>query len=394
MPIISSVELVTYRKTYTPESHGVGQFQSQPIHQHPGKAPAELVRESGQSVDSRTTKGIFVEVIADDGTTGRYGPIDATQAVLIRDRIAARIIGEDPVAVEKIHDLMLRLDRHGRSGYFMTALSAIDCAVWDLKGKILDQPVYRLLGGPIRERVPAYASMLGFSVEPDQAAETAKEYQDAGFLAQKWFFPWGPAAGKDGLQGNLALAAALRDAVGPHYPLMFDAFMGWDLPFARSMLRALEPYDPFWMEEAVHPEHVETFERLKADCAVPLATGEHVYGRWQTLELLKSGAIDFLQNDPDWTGGLTEQLHIASLASAYDVPLIAHGHSLLPALHLAAARPAATIPYVEFLIAHQRNKQVLQDTLYLPVNGHLALPDRPGLGLEIDPAIASTRAMY
>lgn len=391
---IAAVEVVSYETSKEVEKLGVGQFQAQPIHGHPGRTPKGLVEGARKGGGSGPRRAIFVELRSESGETGRYGPIGESQAGLIRDRLAEAVTGEDGLAVEKIHDLMLRLDRHGRSGNFMTAISAVDCAAWDLKGKLLGQPVYRLLGGPIRERVPVYASMLGFSVQPEEAGQAAAEYREKGYRAQKWFFPWGPASGQEGLEGNLAMAAAVREAVGPHYPIMFDAFMGWDLPFARQMLRELEAVKPYWVEEVLPPEQVEGFRRLKADCRVPLATGEHVYGRWQSLELLQSRAIDFLQNDPDWTGGLTELSHVVSLASAYTVPLIAHGHSLLPALHLAAARPASAIPYVEFLVALQGEKQAFQDAVYWPEDGCLALPERAGLGLELDAEVGETRNVW
>jgi L-alanine-DL-glutamate epimerase-like enolase superfamily enzyme len=191
------------------------------------------------------------------------------------------------------------------------------------------------------------------------------------------------------------MARAVRAAVGPDYPLMFDAFMGWDLPFALRMLEGLEELRPAWMEEPLPPEHLEGFRRLKAaHPSVPLATGEHVFGRHQTLWLLQSGAIDVLQNDPDWTGGLSEQLHICSLGSAYDIPVVAHGHSLLPALHIAAARSPAIVPYVEFLLAYQPDKQFFQAERFWPESGHLALPQSPGLGLELDPDRIESRQPF
>jgi L-rhamnonate dehydratase len=119
---------------------------------------------------------------------------------------------------------------------------------------------------------------------------------------------------------------------------------------------------------------------------VPIATGEHVYTRWQTNELLVAGAVDVLQNDPDWTGGITEQVKICALASAFEIPVIAHGHSLLPALHVAAAQSPSTVPYVEFLLRYQEVKQFFQTEIYRPENGHVQLPQLPGLGIVLDEA--------
>ncbi len=327
---------------------------------------------------------IYVEVQSRDGLSGIFGPIDRHQAFIIANDLRPFLLGRDALATELLYDLMLRLNRHGRSGLFMTAVSAIDCALWDLKGKAWGQPIYRLLGGPTRSEIPAYASMLGFSVEPEEAAQSAQEFAAKGFKAQKWFFRHGPSDGMAGLVKNIEMAQAVREAVGPFYMLMFDAFMSWTVPYATQMLQALEPLNPTWMEEPIPPERVSEFVKLRSVSRVPLATGEHVYTRWQSKELLVNGAIDFLQNDPDWTGGITELVKIAALASAFEVPLVAHGHSLLSALHVAASQSPAVVPMVEYLIKHQPNKQHFHQIRYAPENGSISLPQTHGLGIVLD----------
>lgn len=331
----------------------------------------------------RPIRGIYVEILTDDDTTGLYGPIEEEQAVVIRSALRPFLLGRDPLASELLHDQMLRMHRHGRSGLFVMAISAIDCALWDLKGKAWGLPVYRLLGGPTRSSVPAYASMLGFAVEPEQAAATALEYRAAGYSAQKWFFAYGPRDGEAGKAANLALAQALREALGQHYPLMFDAFMGWDLAYAREMVSLLTPLRPRWLEEPIPPERVGSLRQIRA-AGIPIASGEHVYTRWQFKELLVGEAVDVVQADPDWTGGISELVKIAALASAFDVPLVAHGHSLLPALHVAAAVSPATVPMVEYLIRFQEHKQFFHDPVLRPEHGMVPLPEAPGLGIVLD----------
>jgi L-alanine-DL-glutamate epimerase-like enolase superfamily enzyme len=332
----------------------------------------------------REMRAIYVEILTDEGPSGLFGPIQPPQAFVIDQLLRPVLIGRDPLATEALLDQMLRLNRHGRSGIFMTGVSPIDCALWDLKGKAWDKPIYRLLGGPTRAAVPAYASMLGYSVEPDLAAEVACQYVAKGYSAQKWFFRYGPAHGAEGLGKNLAMAQAVRDAVGPHYPLMFDAFMSWTVPYATQMVQALAALNPTWMEEPIPPERVSEFRKLRVASSVPIATGEHVYTRWQTKELLVQQAVDVLQNDPDWTGGITELCKICALASAFEVPLVPHGHSLLAALHVAGAQSPTTVPYVEFLVNGQPNKQFFHKPTYEPVDGSVPLPDLPGLGLVLD----------
>ncbi len=341
-----------------------------------------------------TTTAIYLEITTDEGASGVFGPLgeSAGQIPVIRRDLAPLLRGRDPLATELLHDLMLRLDRHGRSGHFMTAVSAVDCALWDLKGRVWGKPVYQILGGPTRPSVPAYASMLGYSLEPGRAASTARALAEQGFAAQKWFFRHGPASGEKGLRANIAMAEAVRGAVGPDYTLMFDAFMSWDLPYAVRMARALEPLSPYWLEEPLPPEHVGAFRELRAAARVPIATGEHIYGRWQTKELLESRAVDVLQNDPHWTGGISELVKVCALASSFDVPVVAHGHGLLAALHVAASQSAATVPFVEYLLGHQEFIQRFQTPSYRPDRGSIALPAGPGLGFALDEAkIESSR---
>lgn len=358
------------------------QLQCMPLHLYPDvEHPDPPNKPTPGSI-----RAMYVEVHCDEGLSGIFGPIDRHQAFVILSDLREFLIGRDALATEYLFDLMIRLNRHGRSGLFMTGVSAIDCALWDLKGKAWQQPIYRLLGGPTRPSVPAYASMLGFSIVPEEAARLAQEYQKMGYQAQKWFFRYGPAAGAEGMAKNIAMATSVREAVGPDYMLMFDAFMSWNVPYATKMLRALEAVNPTWMEEPIPPERVSEFVKLKNSTPVPIATGEHVYTRWQSKELLVKGALDYLQNDPDWTGGITELVKICSLGSAFEVPVIAHGHSLLSALHVAGSQSPAAVPMVEYLINHQPNKQFFHRRQYAPENGSIKLPEAPGLGIDLDDA--------
>lgn len=325
----------------------------------------------------------YVAIDTDDDASGLYGPIDGRQAFLIATELRPLLIGSDPLATQALHDRMLRVHRHGRAGLFVNAVSAVDNALWDLRGKAAGVPVHRLLGGPTRDRVPVYASMLGFSVDPDRAAARAGEHKSLGFGAQKWFFAFGPGAGPEGLQRNLAMARAVREAVGAGYPLMFDAFMGWDATYAADMLRGLEPVEPHWVEEPVPPERLDVFRRLAAGTRIRLATGEHAHTRWQVKQLLDAG-VGVIQADPDWSGGITEQLHICSLCSAYDVPVVAHGHAIPVPLHLAAAQSPQVVPMIEYLVLIQERNQFFHRRILRPVDGALELTSEPGLGIELD----------
>jgi L-rhamnonate dehydratase len=378
---ITDVVLWQLTGSYEDPGFPEGNRQSQSIDIYPEFAARtwSAIPEGPQKITE-----VYLEIQTDAEISGVFGPIEGYQADIVRRFLAPYLLGRDPLATELRYDQMLRLNRHGRSGVFMTGLSVVDCALWDLKGKAWDKPIYRLLGGPTRPKVDAYASMLGYAIDPEAAAQVAQDFKAQGFKAQKWFFRYGPGDGMAGKEKNLALVRALREAVGPFYPLMFDAFMGWDLRYASEMVRAFEPYNLTWLEEPLHPERVGAFQALKAASTVPLATGEHVYTRWQVKELLAAGAVDVVQTDPDWTGGITELVKICALCSAFEVPVIAHGHSLLAALHIAGAQSPSTVPYVEYLFRHQARKQVFHKPIYQPEAGTLALPTLPGLGLVLD----------
>ena len=379
---ISAVDLFEVRGHAELPAFPPGDRQSQMLDIYPEFNALDWTQ--GRHAGIQELRASYVEVKTDEGISGLFGPIDEQQVFIISTYLRPLILGQDALATEKLHDQMLRMNRHGRSGMFVTGVSAVDCALWDLKGKAWSQPLYRLLGGPTRTEVPAYASMLGFPVKPDQAAIIAAGYQQMGYQAQKWFFRFGPGDGEKGLVQNLELVAALRNTLGDGYALMMDAFMGWDLPYAEMLVRRLEPFHLTWLEEPLPPERVSSFVQLRQAASVPLATGEHVYTRWQVRELLLSSAVSFIQADPDWTGGVSELIKIADLCSAFDIPLVAHGHSLLAALHLAGARSSHDIPWVEYLIQHQPGKQYFHTDLYQPVDGLIRLPDRPGLGISLD----------
>ena len=362
-----------------------------PLDLYPEFGKVEFFGSTHQPGDMVEHRDVYLEVRTDEGVTGVFGPVDGPHAMILRREMRGFVVGRDPMAIEKIWDLLLRRNRHSRSGYYMMAMSALDCALWDLKGKALGVPVYRLLGGPVQEEVPAYASMLGFSLQSGALAARAREYRDMGYQAQKWFFRWGPGAGGEGAARNVEMVRALREAVGEQTALMFDAFNSWDLPYAVDVGRRIAPFRPAWIEEPVPIERINALRTIRESTGVPVATGEHVYTRWQVKDLLDARAVDVIQADPDWCGGISELVKIAALCSAHDIPVCPHGHSLHAALHVAAACPHPVLPQVEFLILHQRSKQRFMKGYLEPASGRIRPPDAPGLGIELDPAKVSSR---
>ena len=326
----------------------------------------------------------FVDIDTDEGVSGRGGPLPREQAFIIQTQLAPLLLGHDPLASERLWDRMYRAQVHGRKGTEMMALSAVDCALWDLKGKWFDAPVCQLLGGPTRTEVPAYASALGYSLDPELVQERAKQFVAQGYQATKWFFRDGPTDGKAGMERNLRLVRTLRESVGPDVDIMLDCWMSWDVPYTVQMARRMEEYTPRWIEEPVLPDKIEQYAQIRRQVNVPISGGEHEYTRWGLKQLMDAGACDVYQPDIYWCGGISETQKILALASAYDVPVIPHGHSTPASIHVIAAWPEPTTPLLEYLIKWNEVHQFFLMQPVKPVNGMVSVPGGAGIGMELD----------
>jgi L-alanine-DL-glutamate epimerase-like enolase superfamily enzyme len=339
-----------------------------------------------QSADGFRISAVFVEIETSSGVCGRAGPIPEAVGYIIAHSLRRVLIGQDAIAGEKLWDQMHRIMVHGRQGDAMLAISAIDCALWDLRGKWLGQPVYRLLGGPTRAAVPAYASMLGFAVlDPALVRVRAQEYQALGYTAQKWFFRHGPMSGREGLLKNVELVRTLREAVGDDYDLMFDCWQAMDVNYVVDLADRIREYRPRWLEECVMPDRIDSYRRIKQKTDIPLAGAEHEYTRWGFKRFIEAGALDVLQPDIYWCGGLSETLKIAALATVHDLVTIPHGHSSQATIHFSVTQSPIHTPYQEYLVKWNMIHQHFLRTPVVPVDGLIHAPDEPGLGMELDP---------
>lgn len=382
---ISAVEIVRLEGK-APYTSGVnGQYQVNPTHIYEELRPKPY-RDGQPKPSTRNVTALYLRVKADD-LEGLYGPVDKEAAIVVDQQLKPFLLGKDPLAGETLWDQMHRSNRHSRRGHYMMAISAVDNALWDLRGRYFSAPVYRLLGGPTRPSADVYASCLGFSVEPEPMRARARSFKDAGFRYQKWFMAYGPGDGAEGLKKNVEMLRHLREAVGEEVDLMFDAFMGWDLNYAIAWAKQVEQYRPRWIEEAFHMEKIESFAALRRATSIPVASGEHFYGRWEVHDYLRADAIAVVQADPEWCGGVSELVKICTVASLHDVQVIPHGHGVHAALHVVASQSPMTCPLVEYLwnkmdgYYHHFEKNPPKATA-----GKLSLPERPGFGIEIDPA--------
>ena len=233
---------------------------------------------------------LLVEIFTDAGLVGlgnaALAPHVTKQVVDLY--LKPVLLGQDPWDIELLWQHMYRSTMaFGRKGIGMTAISAVDIALWDLLGKAAKQPVYRLLGGRTKQRIPVYASRL-YAMPLEELASEAKRYKDEGYRAMKFRFGWGPVDGAAGMQRNVELIRTVREAVGYDVDVMADAYMGWTLDYARRMLPLLEPYNLRWLEEPVIPDDTAGYAQLKAYGRVPIAGGEHEYTLFGFRDLLDS----------------------------------------------------------------------------------------------------------
>ena len=335
---------------------------------------------------SRTSWGInalgsvVVEVEADDGSCGVGVSIGGEPAAYIIEKHLSRFVeGQDPRDVELIWDQMFRSTlNYGRKGLPIQAISAVDLSLWDLLGKLRNEPVYSLLGGKTKDRLPVYST----TARPD----LAKEF---GFVGAKIPCPYGPDAGTEGFDKNIKFFREWREKVGPEFPLMLDCYMALNVPYTIKLSQELAPLGLKWIEEYLPPDNYNGYKEVRKSLRgskVLLTTGEHEYTRYGFQQLLSSNCVDIIQPDITWVGGITEARRVVAMASAYDVMVIPHGSSVY-SYHLQYA--FKNCPLAEFInLSPKANKITpyfggLFPDEPLPANGFIDLPERSGFGITL-----------
>jgi D-galactarolactone cycloisomerase len=343
--------------------------------------------------DTRTA--MVVEIETDAGLTGwgeSYGPAAMTAAVV--KSMAPWLIGADPLRTELLwREIYARLRDHGQKGVVIQGLSGIDIALWDIKGKHFGVPVHRLLGGPLRVQVQAYATGLyrrrsGAPIR--YLADEAAGYVADGFKAVKLKVGFG-------VEEDAAVTRAVRAAIGPGAALMVDANHAYDATAAIRLGRMIEQHDIGWFEEPVPPEDIAGYRAVKAALSIPIAGGECEFTRFGFRDLLVSRAVDVVQPDTCAAGGLSECKKIADMAEAFGVRYNPHvwgtGIAIAASLQLLAVLPPHTPPSLapsEPMLEFDRTEHPIRQALLTqPIEhagGVVRVPDGPGLGIEIDRA--------
>lgn len=364
-----------------PEGHWIDDRIATPMSVYPE------YRASRRSFGLDVLGSLVVEAEADDGTVGFAVTTGGEPAAWIIEHHLSRFVeGARAGDLERIWDQMFRATLfYGRKGLVLNALSGVDLALWDLLGKLREQPVFELLGGPVRDEQPCYAT----GARPDLA-------EGMGFIGGKMPLHHAPAEGEEGLRANVEEMRAMRDRVSDDFFLAYDCWMSLDVRYAARLAHRLADTGLRWIEEALPPDDYWGYAELRRSLPAGMwcTTGEHEAGRLGFRMLLEMDCADVLQPDVGWCGGLTELLRISALADAHGKLVVPHGSSVY-SYHFVITRHAS--PFAEFLMMAPKADEVVPmfSPLLLdepvPVDGRITLTDRPGFGVRLNPDCALRR---
>lgn len=322
-----------------------------------------------------------IELYTDEGVTGvavNYGGGPYACAV-IAEHLSRFLVGQDPFNIELIWDQMYRaVMPYGLGGVTSMAISGVDLALWDLVGKIVGQPVYRLIGGQTKESIPCYVT-----THPD----VAHHWKGRGFLGVKIAAPWGAAEGKEGLKRMQVCIEKTRAALGDDMEIMIDCYMSWNLEFATRLAERIRDCDVKWFEDPLPNGWAEILNKELRDRIHPIQVAignlEFDYKAYQSI--LTNRACDIIQPELQWCGGLTAARRIAAMARSHDVPVVPHGAGVYN-YHFVSAN--VNSPYAEYLtVGDGTQVRCVFDAVVgepVPENGRVSLSQKPGFGVELN----------
>ena len=339
---------------------------------------------------------LFVQVYTDAGIVGlgeagNWAQLNATEAAI--HKFGEYLIGKDPRRIEDYNQNFYR-SQYFRGSVIMSAISALDIALWDIKGKALGVPVYELLGGPTRDKVRVYASPMTKVQEPKALAESYVQLKEMGFTAAKIFVNGPIASKKDGrdeffsgrIEDELEKVRLCREAVGYDFDFVLEVHRGMTLPEAVTFGRAVEKYRPMVLEDPVPPDNMDTMAQVAAKVGVPIASGERFINLREFQVLLSRQAVQYVRPDVCAVGGITTSKKICSLAEAHDVLVIPHNPlgpvSTAACLQICASIPNLGIQELPGFCLNGAEDAMVKTPLSFE-NGCTLVPDGPGIGIEL-----------
>ena len=339
---------------------------------------------------------LFVQVYTDAGIVGlgeagNWAQLNATEAAI--HKFGEYLIGKDPCRIEDYNQNFYR-SQYFRGSVIMSAISALDIALWDIKGKALGVPVYELLGGPTRDKVRVYASPMTKVQEPKALAESYVQLKEMGFTAAKIFVNGPISSKKDGrdeffsgrIEDELEKVRLCREAVGYDFDFVLEVHRGMTLPEAVTFGRAVEKYRPMVLEDPVPPDNMDTMAQVAAKVGVPIASGERFINLREFQVLLSRQAVQYVRPDVCAVGGITTSKKICSLAEAHDVLIIPHNPlgpvSTAACLQICASIPNLGIQELPGFCLNGAEDAMVKTPLSFE-NGCMLVPDGPGIGIEL-----------
>jgi galactonate dehydratase len=346
---------------------------------------------------------LFLKIETDAGIEGWGEPIVEGRAHTVAtaiEELSDYLIGKDPFLIEDHWTVMYRGGFYRGGAVHMSAIAGIDQALWDVKGKALNQPVHQLLGGKLRERIRVYSWIGGD--RPSDIANAARNAAARGFTAIKMNateeLQYLDSHAK--IDAVLARVGAIREALGPDFGIAVDFHGRVHRPMAKVLAKELDAYRLMFIEEPVLSEHAEALKEIANHCGTPVALGERLFSRWDFKKILHDGYIDIIQPDPSHAGGITETRKIAAMAEAYDIALALH--CPLGPIALAANLQLDAVCYnaiiqEQSLGIHYNERNDLLDYLsdrsvFDYRDGHVAIPDKPGLGITVNEEFVRRKA--
>jgi galactonate dehydratase len=338
---------------------------------------------------------LFLKIETDEGLVGWGEPVIEGRAATVKtavDELMENLIGKDPMHIEDHWNVMYRSGFYRGGPILMSAIAGIDQALWDIKGKFFNAPVYQLLGGKVRDTIKVYSWIGGD--RPSEVGQAARAMVDQGFMALKMNATEELQYVDSYDKVDLAIAriAAVREAVGPHVGIGIDFHGRVHKPMAKILAKGLEPFRPMFIEEPVLPENNEALREIANHVAIPIATGERMFSRWQFKTLLTQGYADIIQPDVSHAGGITECKKILSMAEAFDVAAAPHCPlgpiALAACLQVDATCHNAFIQEQSLGIHYNQGSDLLDYLVDSKVfhyeQGFVRIPEGPGLGIEIN----------
>ena len=373
---VSIVKTQSAGADYT--DHAEGHWINDSIIANPmSRYPEYQVSRSKWGMDA--IKGIFIEVFTEDGQKGFATAFGGyISSWIIKNHFNRFLIGADARNLSLLYDQMYRasIPYSGQNGVVINTIAGIDLALWDLIGKIRNEPVYKMIGGNVKDKLQTYVT----GVKP-------KIYKEWGHFGAKIPLPYGPSEGPSGLKKNQEFIMEARKQVGNDYPLMVDCYMALDVPYSIDLANAVKEANLYWIEEALPPHDLEGHKYIKKACPwQKWSTGEHTNTRYGFRKIIEDRSVDILQ--PDLTlCGMTETLRIAAMASAYDLIVIPHCSGVY-AYNFGIA--SSLTPINEFINLSPKGDKIVPvfGSIFkdepIPINGEIYLSEKPGFGVEFN----------